>query len=249
MLARQSGRIAPEVSTNTCHGKAREKAGEVLTSSDIQNFSCDAAVKESHESCQQTTVSKTKVAVQKWKDHTGDVSKSWFPEPYLQSRAERTTWEVSTNHGFQAHGCSACMRGSCERCQRIMTSLTIPAMQNCDDCMRDVHKSWLTKPYLRCKSERVAREVSTDHGFQNHLQKWDNHTKGMNEPWIAESYLQCRRERIAREESRNHGLQTHTLTANVRGSHERCQQIVFPDPYSQHTNEGIAPVMSTNHRF
>ena len=108
------------------------------------------------------------LAMQGWEDCTRGLHKSWFPGPYLQCKSERIAWEMLTNLGFLDHSHNASMRGLHERCEQIVVSRTMVAIQECDNCTRGVNKSWFPGPYSQCKNERIAREVLTNHGMQDH---------------------------------------------------------------------------------
>ena len=86
-------------------------------------------------------------------------------------------------------------------------------------------KSWLPGPYSQCKSERIAREVLTNHGFQDHTpnaREREKCTRCVNKSWFPGPYSQCKTERIAREVLTNHGFQDHTRNARVSELQKRC---------------------------
>ena len=49
-----------------------------------------------------------------------------------------------------------------------MVSRTILAMQECENCTRGANNSWFPGPYSQCRSKRIAQDVLTNQGFQDH---------------------------------------------------------------------------------
>jgi len=49
-----------------------------------------------------------------------------------------------------------------------MVSRTTLTMQEVENCTRRVNKSWFPGPRSQWKNERIAKEVLTNHGFQDH---------------------------------------------------------------------------------
>ena len=112
--------------------------------------------------------SKTIRATQEWENCRRGANKSGFPGPYSQCKSERIAREVLTNHGFQDHTRNTRVRELHERCSQIMVFRNILAMQECENCTRGANNLWFPRPYSQCRSNIIAREVLTNHGFQDH---------------------------------------------------------------------------------
>ena len=90
--------------------------------------------------------------------------------------------------------------------------------------MRYVNKSWLPGLYSQHESERLVREVLTNHGFQDYTRKTKTGdcTRDVNKSWSPGRCAQCKNAVIAREMITNHGFQDYTRNVNMKELYERC---------------------------